>query len=102
MRTARKAHRPTYPEETQERIDARLFSLKLDGSRELQHGREVSFRGERGRFLFKWAELMADGTYDVTVYGGTKRYQSYRTFKSDRIKHVHSKSKLRPTKGKES
>lgn len=73
----------------------RVFSLKVDGKHPLELNKEVSFKGERGRFRFKWARQRADGSWDVTVFGGTKRYQAFRTFPADRIKSVHYKEKLR-------
>ena len=76
----------------------RLFDVRIEGKHPLVVGKEVTFRGERGRFRFKWARELADGRYEITVFGGTKKYQSYRTFTSDRIKAVHYKEKLRSKK----
>ena len=81
--------------EYKDTISERLFEVRIEGKHPLVTGKEVTFRGERGRFKFKWAREMEDGRYELTVYGGTKRYQSYRTFTSDRVKAVHYKEKLR-------
>ena len=72
----------------------RVYELKLAGKHPLVPGKEISFKGERGRFRFKWAVETADG-WNITVFGGTKRYQSYRTFSAGRLKTVHRKERLR-------
>ena len=87
----------TLKREMAERREAfgRIYEVRIEGKHPIVHGKELTFRGERGRFRFKWATPCEDDTFDLTVYGGTKRYQSYRTFNSSRLKAVHYKQKLR-------
>lgn len=77
-----------------EALSGKIYELRLPGKHPLVVGKELTFRGERGRFKFRWAKETSDG-YEVTVYGGTKRYTAWRTFTADRIKAVHYKEKLR-------
>jgi hypothetical protein len=67
--------------------------------RKLAKGTEVSIRGERGRFQF--IRHVYNPRIDVEwvdVVGGPKEAKQFRSFSPDRIKTVHWKNKIRPTK----
>jgi hypothetical protein len=67
--------------------------------RNLVKGTELSIRGERGRFLF--IRHVYNPRLDVEwidVVGGAKGAKQFRSFAPVRIKTVHWKNKLRPSK----
>jgi hypothetical protein len=59
-------------------------------NRNIEPGTELSFKGETGRFIFRW--MTGD---DLTCWGGRQHHEMYRSFSPDHIKRVHSKPKLR-------
>lgn len=65
--------------------------LKING-RIVEPGTELSITGERGRFRFV-AVFTGDGS--LTCYGGTQGHEMFRSFRPERVRTVHSKSKTR-------
>lgn len=55
---------------------------------------ELSIKGERGRFKFKYYTESDNGDW-ITVYGGPNGVGMWRSFEPKRIKTVHWKNKLR-------
>ncbi|ATN94061.1 hypothetical protein J4U01_gp097 [Mycobacterium phage Kumao] len=50
---------------------------------------EVSIKGERGRFRFKYARYTKDGRLNLTFVGGPFGYETFRTFYPEKIRRVH-------------
>lgn len=74
------------------------FSMTVH-NRNLENGTEVSIRGERGRFQFIRHVYNPDIDVEwVDVIGGKKGVREMRSFRPDRIKRVHWKKTMRPTK----
>jgi len=72
-------------------------SIIVNG-RHVGAGTEVSIKDERGRF--KFVRHVYNPNLDVEwvdVVGGTKGSRQYRSFRQDRIKRVHYKSRMRLT-----
>ncbi len=67
--------------------------------RRLVKGTEVSIRGERGRFLFqRHVYNPKNESQWVDVVGGPNGVKQFRSFAVERIKTVHYKNKIRPSK----
>lgn len=61
--------------------------VRISERRTLHVGQTVRIRGERGEFVFKWAE--PDGS--LTFYGGDRNplgHQAYRSFMPDRVRSI--------------
>jgi hypothetical protein len=65
-------------------------SIKING-RNVEVGTEVSIRGEAGRFIFRYCHRNGD----ITVWGGRTGHESMRSFRQDKVRRVHYKSKTR-------
>ena len=73
----------------------------MANGRHLVKGTEVSIRGERGRFQFvKHVYNPNTGSEWVDVVGGPNNVRQFRSFAVDRIRTVHYKNKIRPSKPK--
>jgi hypothetical protein len=73
-------------------------SLIVNG-RHVDKGTEISIKDERGRFQF--VRHVYNPRVDVEwidVVGGRKGVNEFRSFRPDRIKRVHWKNRMRPTK----
>jgi len=67
--------------------------------RNIEKGTELSVKGERGRFQFM--RHVYNPNIDVEwidVVGGKKGVREIRSFRPDRVKRVHWKRNMRPTK----
>lgn len=84
--TPRKPHRPVY-----------LMDYELSPRRTLQPGVEfsVSRQGARGRYVYWYASINADGSVSITGYGGRKGAPMFRSFTPEEIRAVHRTRKLR-------
>lgn len=74
------------------------FSITVN-NRNIENGTEVSIKDERGRFQF--IRHVYNPNVDVEwidVIGGKKGVREIRSFRPDRIKRVHWKKIMRPTK----
>ena len=68
-------------------------------NRNVEKGTELSIQGERGRFHF--LRYVYNPNIDVEwidVVGGKKGVREFRSFRPQRVKRVHWKRKMRPTK----
>jgi len=68
-------------------------------NRNLENGTELSIQGERGRFQF--IRHVYNPNIDVEwidVIGGKKGVREMRSFRPDKIKRVHWKKTMRPTR----
>lgn len=73
-------------------------SMIVNG-RHVEKGTEISIKEERGRFQF--VRHVYNPKIDVEwidVVGGRKGVSEYRSFRPERIRRVHWKSTMRPTK----
>lgn len=67
------------------------YEMTVNG-RSVTADTELKISGERGRFLFM--KYVKNGDIEwVDVWGGSKGYESIRSFRPDRIKTVHYKNK---------
>lgn len=67
--------------------------------RVLVPGRELTIRGERGRFRFvKHVRNDATGREWIDVYGGVKGHETLRSFRPERIRAVANRATMRPTR----
>lgn len=72
-------------------------TIRVNG-RAVEPGTELSIKGEKGRFQYRYPILNEDGDVTgVTVYGGPSGRSTYRSFSLDRIRTVHRITKTRPT-----
>lgn len=69
-----------------------LTEIQING-RNVIPGTELKISGESGRFRFvKYVKTEKDVEW-IDVVGGKKQYESFRSFRMDRVKTVHSKNK---------
>lgn len=74
--------------------------IKHNG-RIIEPNTEISIKGESGRFLFiKHVKTPTCEWIDV-VGGKNERYKQFRSFRPDRIKRVHYKTKTRANSDKD-
>ncbi len=73
-------------------------TIQING-RNISRGTELSISEERGRFLFI-KHVQTPTSEWIDVVGGPAGHKSYRSFRSDRVKRVHWKNKLRENKDK--
>lgn len=74
------------------------FSMNVNG-RNLENGTELSIKDERGRFQFIRHVYNPDLDVEwIDVVGGRKGVREMRSFRPERIKRVHWKKTMRPTK----
>jgi len=74
------------------------FSIQIHG-RNLENGVEVSIQGERGRFQFLRHVYNPELDVEwIDVVGGKKGVREFRSFRPERVKRVHWKKIMRPTK----
>lgn len=68
-------------------------------SRNVEKGTELSIQGERGRFHFlRHVYNPAIDVEWIDVVGGKRGVREFRSFRPERVKRVHWKRKMRPTK----
>lgn len=67
--------------------------IQING-RWLTAGTEVSITGERGRFMFM-KHVQTPTAEWIDVIGGPTGHKCWRSFRSDRVKRVHWKNKMR-------
>ena len=73
-------------------------SMVVNG-RHVEKGTEISIKDERGRYQF--VRHVYNPRVDVEwidVVGGRKGVKEFRSFRPDRVKRVHWKNKMRPSK----
>lgn len=68
------------------------YEMVVNG-RSVARDTELKISGERGRFRFVKYVKNGDSEW-VDVWGGTKNYESLRSFRPSRIKTVHYKNKV--------
>lgn len=66
----------------------------MDSGRWLRVGTEFSVVGEPGRFVARWIK---DG--QVTAYGGREGHGSWRAFRLEDVRRIHTKNKVRTNAG---
>lgn len=59
----------------------------------VEPGREISVRGERGRFVVRRVDAERG---EITCWGGPTGREMWRTFRIDRVAVVHRVPKRRP------
>jgi len=68
-------------------------------SRNVENGTEMSIQGERGRFQFLRHVYNPHIDMEwIDVVGGKKGVREFRSFRPERVKRVHWKKTMRPTK----
>lgn len=67
--------------------------IQING-RWLTAGTEVSITGERGRFMFM-KHVQTPTAEWIDVVGGPSGHKHWRSFRSERVKRVHWKNKMR-------
>ena len=70
--------------------------IQING-RNVVVGTELSISDERGRFKFI-KHVQTPTAEWIDVVGGSVGHKSYRSFRTDRVKRVHWKNKLRGSK----
>lgn len=67
--------------------------IQING-RNVVSGTELSITGERGRFKFI-KHVQTPTAEWIDVVGGATGHKAWRSFRSDRVKRVHWKNKMR-------
>lgn len=73
--------------------ETRTTAVTRVNERLVAKGRELSFRGERGRFRFRSRRINeATGVDEIDVWGpiGRGRRPAFRTFRTERLRRVHN------------
>ena len=68
----------------------RETEIRVNG-RVVVPGTEISFRGERGRFRFVERVTTSAGVSWLSVIGGPKGIRTWRAFREERVRTVHTK-----------
>jgi hypothetical protein len=68
-----------------------ITEMQING-RNVTNGTELKIAGERGRFRFVNYTKTDKGKEWITVIGGPKGMESFRSFTLDKVKTVHAKS----------